>query len=164
MSLQSVEAAAAAVAVAPRVSIEDIKAAIAKEKFVVEDTLTICILTLKNGFVVTGESAAASPENFNPQVGMTMSRDRAMTKIWPLLGYELRTQLQNAAAAVEGVEGVAGPRLKDASILILRGVVRDLQDAVAAIPNVDRDKRAENFVNNALQTLGTLISDETNGG
>ncbi|MGL5153650.1 MAG: Gp49 family protein, partial [Aeromonas veronii] len=33
------------------------------------DLLTICVLVLRNGFTVTGESACASPENFNAEVG-----------------------------------------------------------------------------------------------
>lgn len=57
------------------------------------DLLTICVLVLKNGFTVTGESACASPENFNAEIGRRIAREHAMEKIWPLLGYELRTKL-----------------------------------------------------------------------
>ena len=60
--------------------------------------LTFCVLTLRNGFTVTGESACASPENFDVQIGRAIARDNAVQKIWPLLGYELRTKL----AAGEG--------------------------------------------------------------
>ena len=60
--------------------------------------LTFCVLTLRNGFTVTGESACASPENFDVQVGRAIARENAVQKIWPLLGYELRTKL----AAGEG--------------------------------------------------------------
>ena len=55
--------------------------------------LTICILQLRNGFVVTGESACASPENFNAEKGREIARAAAVTKCWALLGYELRTRL-----------------------------------------------------------------------
>ena len=55
--------------------------------------ITICVLTLKNGFTVTGESACASPENFDAEVGRKIARQNAMQKIWPLMGYELRSQL-----------------------------------------------------------------------
>ena len=57
------------------------------------DLLTFCVLALKNGFTVTGESACASPENFDAEVGRKIARQNAMQKIWPLMGYELRSQL-----------------------------------------------------------------------
>lgn len=55
--------------------------------------LTFCVLVLKNGFTVTGESACASPENFDSDIGMKIARQNAVEKIWPLMGYELRTKL-----------------------------------------------------------------------
>lgn len=55
--------------------------------------LTICVLVLKNGFMVTGESACASPENFDEAVGRKMARQHAVQKIWPLMGYALRDNL-----------------------------------------------------------------------
>ena len=55
--------------------------------------LTFCVLTMRNGFTVTGESACASPENFDVQIGRAIARENAVQKIWPLLGYELRTKL-----------------------------------------------------------------------
>ena len=57
------------------------------------DLLTFCVLVLRNGFTVTGESACASPENFNAQIGRTIARANAVQKIWPLMGYELRSKL-----------------------------------------------------------------------
>ena len=55
--------------------------------------LTFCVLVLKNGFTVTGESACASPENFDAELGRKIARQNAMQKIWPLMGYELRSKL-----------------------------------------------------------------------
>lgn len=60
--------------------------------------LTFCVLVLKNGFTVTGESACASPENFDAEVGKKIDRQNAVNKIWPLMGYELRSKLANDAA------------------------------------------------------------------
>lgn len=57
------------------------------------DLLAFCVLVLRNGFTVTGESACASPENFNAEIGRRIARDNAVAKIWPLMGYELRTKL-----------------------------------------------------------------------
>jgi len=55
--------------------------------------LTFCVLTLRNGFSVTGESACASPENFDAELGRKIARAAAVNKIWPLMGYELRSKL-----------------------------------------------------------------------
>lgn len=58
--------------------------------------LTFCVLMLRNGFTVTGESACASPENFDAEIGRKIARENAVNKIWPLMGYELRTKLASA--------------------------------------------------------------------
>ena len=55
--------------------------------------LTFCVLVLRNGFTVTGESACASPENFDAEIGRKIARQNAVNNIWPLMGYELRTKL-----------------------------------------------------------------------
>jgi hypothetical protein len=97
---------------APRVTPADIEANIASEHyFTAEDgvaavayprtadtpkslaLLTFCVLVLRNGFTVTGESACASPENFDAEIGREIARQNAVRKIWPLMGYELRTKL-----------------------------------------------------------------------
>lgn len=59
--------------------------------------LTFCVLVLKNGFTVTGESACASPENFDAQIGRDIAYRKARDKIWPLLGYELKSRLARQA-------------------------------------------------------------------
>ena len=129
---------AAGANVAPRVTPADIEASIASEhyftaadgvtgaKFNAEprqtvgiDTsplplhlLTFCVLVLRNGFTVTGESACASPENFNAEIGRRIARENAAEKIWPLLGFRLRDELArpvlteaDAAADLAGVQG-----------------------------------------------------------
>ncbi len=55
--------------------------------------LTICVLVLRNGFTVTGESACASPENFNAEIGRRIARENAIAKCWPLMGYALKERL-----------------------------------------------------------------------
>lgn len=57
--------------------------------------LTFCVLVLRNGFTVTGESACASPENFDAELGRKIARQNAAAKVWPLMGYELRSKLAN---------------------------------------------------------------------
>lgn len=59
--------------------------------------LTFCVLVLRNGFTVTGESACASPENFDAEIGRKIARANAVQKIWPLMGYALKQRLNEGA-------------------------------------------------------------------
>ncbi len=100
---------------APRVTTDDIKANIKSEFFFTAQNgvigansainggvepeltlLTFCVLILRNGFTVTGENACASPENFNAEIGRSIARENAVQKIWPLMGYELRSKLADS--------------------------------------------------------------------
>ena len=84
---------------APRLNPDLIDATIAGEDYYVfpGTTLTVCCLTLRNGFTVTGEAAAASPENFNVEIGRKIARQNAREKIWALEGYLLRQRLIDAS-------------------------------------------------------------------
>lgn len=83
---------------APRLNPAMIDDAIASEQYHVfpNTTMTVCALTLKNGYIVTGESAAASPENFDEAIGRKIARDNARNKIWSLEGYLLRQKLHDS--------------------------------------------------------------------
>jgi hypothetical protein len=100
---------------APRVTPGNIEAEIAAEYFFTAEQganggrcdvptvaslslLTFCVLVLRNGFTVTGESACASPENFDAEIGQKIARQNAVAKVWPLLGFRLRDQLSNGRA------------------------------------------------------------------
>ena len=80
---------------APRLNPAHIDSVIAGEDYHVfpGTTLTVCCLKLKNGFTVVGESAAASPSNFDVEIGRKIARDNARNKIWALEGYLLRSKL-----------------------------------------------------------------------
>jgi N4 Gp49/Sf6 Gp66 family protein len=80
---------------APRLNPAHIDSVIVGEDYHVfpGTTLTVCCLKLKNGFTVVGESAAASPTNFDQEIGRKISRDNARNKIWALEGYLLRSKL-----------------------------------------------------------------------
>lgn len=54
--------------------------------------LTICVLVLKNGFAVTGESACISPENFDLELGKKIARQKAKDKIYALEAYRLKSE------------------------------------------------------------------------
>lgn len=111
----------AKVLTAPRIMSADVEANIIKELFFTADDglmgafaagkdvpscttehtlLTFCILTLRNGFAVTGESACASPENFDAEIGRKIARQNAVAKIWPLMGYALKSRINERAAQV----------------------------------------------------------------
>jgi len=109
---------------APRVTPADIEAEIASEhyftaaqgmraafeevglpardlKYEPLELLTFCVLVLKNGFTVTGESACASPENFDAEIGRKIARQNAVNKIWPLLGFRLRDAIYEGRITVK---------------------------------------------------------------
>ena len=80
---------------APRLTPQLIDDVIAGEQYHVFEgsCLTVCCMTLRNGFTVTGESACASPENFNVELGRKIARENARNKIWQLEGYLLKQRL-----------------------------------------------------------------------
>lgn len=57
--------------------------------------LTLCVITLANDYTVTGESACASPENFDAEIGRQIAYKNAREKIWPLEGYLLKQKLKD---------------------------------------------------------------------
>lgn len=109
-SLEVSDREAGAVAVAPRVSLDDIKAAIAARWDTTGDSavcelggsidhltalsrFSICILMMQNGFVVIGKSAPASPENFDRELGKKLAYEDCIRQLWPLMGFALRDKL-----------------------------------------------------------------------
>lgn len=110
------DAEAAAVAVAPRVSLASMEAKIVAEYwFTASDavaglqggavplceelkTLTICVLVLNNGWTLVGKSAPAAPANFNAELGRKFAREDAIRQLWPLEGYALRERLAKETA------------------------------------------------------------------
>ncbi len=105
-SLQVDEAASAAVATAPRVTLESMEAKIAAQYYTTADRafagcptvdamkyLTICVLVMDNGFMVIGESAPASPANFDAELGQKFAYENAIRQLWKLEGYALRDRL-----------------------------------------------------------------------
>lgn len=108
MSMEEADAAARKVAVAPRVTQQDLENAIAERiEFTAGQAATalgisstsalgvmsLCILVLKNGFTVVGTSAPASLANFDPELGRKFAYDHALRQMWPLMGFCLRDRL-----------------------------------------------------------------------
>lgn len=80
---------------APRLTPADIDDVIVGEDYYVfpNTTFTVCLLTLINGFNVSGESAAASIENFDVEIVRKIAKDNARNKIWALEGYLLKQKI-----------------------------------------------------------------------
>lgn len=80
---------------APRVTPESIDRKIVDASYHVwvGTTLTVCILTLENGYTVVGHAACSSPENFDAELGRKLSYEHARDQIWALEGYLLRENL-----------------------------------------------------------------------
>lgn len=56
-----------------------------------------CVITMKNGFSVTGKpSAAVCPENDDAVMGEKVAHDNAFNEIWPLMGYALKEKLSES--------------------------------------------------------------------
>ena len=82
---------------APRLTPEIIESKIKKCEFhILTEVLTVCVITLENGFTVTGESACASPQNFDKELGEKIAKKNAVDKIWMLEGYLLKQKLFKA--------------------------------------------------------------------
>jgi len=84
---------------APRITISHIDLVISKADYHIfpGTTTTVCLLTLTNGFGVLGESACASPENFDEQLGQRIAYENARNKIWQLEGYLLKQRLHEGS-------------------------------------------------------------------
>ncbi len=85
--------------VAPRLTPEYIDDQILAEQFYIfpGTSLTVCALTLQNGFQVIGKSAPVSAENFDEDLGRKISREDARRQIWAFEGYLLKSKLNGSA-------------------------------------------------------------------
>lgn len=88
---------------APRVTEESIKERIADTSYFVVPgtTLTLCIITMANGFSVRGESACVSPDNFNKEVGEHYAYKDAFQKLWALEAYLLKEKLYRGSFGLD---------------------------------------------------------------
>lgn len=77
----------------PKVTEESMKARIQNVEFIRHGILTICIITMENGFMVNGQSAPASAGNYDRDVGDTYAYNNAFKQLWVLEGYLLRERL-----------------------------------------------------------------------
>lgn len=64
-------------------------------------TVTVCLLTLLNGFNVLGQSACVNPEDFDAETGRKYAKEDAVNQIWRLEGYLAKQRLFEKEAASE---------------------------------------------------------------
>lgn len=75
---------------AAKVTREHIEARIKHLKFSrFAPTVTICQITLDNGYSVRGESACVNVENYDREIGERIAHDNAFNQLWPLFGFLL---------------------------------------------------------------------------
>jgi len=142
---------------APRITPDHIDRMIKAEQYHVFDgtQTTVCLLTLQNGFTVTGESACASPENFDAEIGRKIARENAREKIWLLEGYLLKQKL------FDRERGYSISLPHDGSPLTSGSVGVDEIDAGLASSNIKRDNSkqlAEKIM--ILETDGSLTDEQ----
>lgn len=97
-------------------------------------TVTVCCITLRNGYQVIGHSACADPANFDPEVGETCAYENARRHIWALEAYLIRQRLwaeQQAQEARDRAGTVTVSPLADATIRVRE---REEQDSWTATP------------------------------
>src|SRR5215207_7771092 len=78
---------------APKVTVESIEAKIAEVDYISRGYLTICVITMRNGFKTVGKAASASPENHDSAVAQRYAYESAFKPLWELEGYLLREKL-----------------------------------------------------------------------
>jgi hypothetical protein len=83
---------------APRVTEESIVGRMRSVSYAMHDQMTVCFITMKNGFRVVGVSAPASAANYDAEVGKRYAYDNAFKQLWPLEGYLLRERLSEHEA------------------------------------------------------------------
>jgi len=81
--------AAIAATPAPKITLGHIHSLITNVAYHAHDHLTLCILTLKNGFFIVGKSAPVFPENYVREIGEKIAHNDAVNQIWQLEGYLL---------------------------------------------------------------------------
>ena len=80
---------------ANQITAEDIRSKIKSETYLVlpDGRTTLCVLSLENGFTITGTSACVHAANFNIDTGRQYAHAEAFRKIWELEGYLLAQRL-----------------------------------------------------------------------
>lgn len=77
-----------------KLSEADIESKIVKEEYyTLGQKTTACVLTLENGFEVTGISACVCAKNYSQEIGAPYARKKAVDLIWSAEAYLLQQDL-----------------------------------------------------------------------
>ena len=81
---------------------DGIKARIVRIEYFVlpKSTVTLCSITLDNGFSVRGESACVDPDLFDKDLGEKLAYEQAFNKLWAFEGYLLAEKLYQQSKGI----------------------------------------------------------------
>ena len=108
--------------------------------------LTLCVIVLKNGFTVTGESACADPAKFDAEIGRKIARANALNKVWPLMGYVLRSQLAGMSGLLEPEGHKDRVRVEASDLALkLKKLGAFIETDMGGIPPVDQQSLKDQY-------------------
>jgi hypothetical protein len=110
--------------------------------------LTLCVLTLNNGYTIVGSSCPIDSNNFDPEMGKRIARERAVEDIWVILGYQLRSRLHAQQHMNDTTLGEALTRMTAASL-----------GNTEALRNIDVDVILAHFKNEHSEEGGINNAD-----
>ena len=107
MNIDEIDAASAAVARAPRITLDDIKAEIEVVIYTQADellkqrqtllkwveplkTCTICTILTKSGFIVIDKSVPVNIENYDAELGRKYAFENCIRQLWPLMAFHYK--------------------------------------------------------------------------
>ena len=79
-----------------RVSLNSMLEKIKGEEYIHPESIphmTICILTVENGYAVVGKSAPADDQNFDEDLGKKFAKEDCIRQLWPLEAYLIRERM-----------------------------------------------------------------------
>lgn len=66
--------------------------------------LTLCVITLDNGYKVVGESSCINPSDYNYHLGCSLSYNDGLKNAMTILGYEFKTMVLSGEIKVHQEE------------------------------------------------------------
>jgi hypothetical protein len=79
-----------------RVTLESMIAKIVDEEYIHPESIphmTICVITVENGYALVGKSAPADHANFDEALGHKFAKEDALRQMWGLEAYLLRERM-----------------------------------------------------------------------
>lgn len=99
MSLEATDQASEAVRKGFRITLAYMKTRISTLDYFYHDQLTIAVITLDNGWKLTGKSAPVDPNNYDAEHGKSLAYDDALRQAWPLFAFSYLEGTTNGSNA-----------------------------------------------------------------